>query len=130
MVAGNKSNARTALLLLVFVVILVLNLLIISDMNPHDSALNKSSRKPLIALLIPASSDVYPAPWNTTTLPIYTKMFPSLINNLDCGYRYMAVVGYKRDDSYFDTMKVLMKLSHDPSDVVVDNVVLHRVWMN
>lgn len=69
--------------------------------------LNLNEIRPLIAILTPVSSHSYPAPWNTSSLPLFTKMLPSLIENLNCEFRYVVIIGYKKGDAYYDSPEVI-----------------------
>jgi hypothetical protein len=41
-----------------------------------------------------------------SNIALFTILLPSLVRSLDCGYRYMYVMGYDSGDKFFDTKKV------------------------
>ena len=110
-------NTRTAITLLFVLGVLALNILIISDMSPVPTTATKGQGqgqgerdagyvelRPLVALLTTVTATTPRR--NTSTLPLFTTMLPSLLDTLDCEYRYLVVVGHKRGEVYYDSEQV------------------------
>jgi hypothetical protein len=101
-------NTRTAWTLVLVLVLLALNILIISDMSPANLRTEQTTEfretRPMVALLTPISAQN--SHWNVSHSALATIMLPSLTKNLNCEYRYVVVVGYKRGDVYYDTSPV------------------------
>ena len=60
---------------------------------------------PLVAILSGSTTRSETNPSNST-LSIFTIMLPSLIRSLDCGFRYLVVIGYDKGDTFYDSTKV------------------------
>jgi hypothetical protein len=62
---------------------------------------------PLIAVMAATTTRkiVEPAVAN---IALFTILLPSLVRSLDCGFRYMYVMGYDAGDKFFDTKKVML----------------------
>lgn len=109
---ASTTKARMAFIALFVFTVLALNILIISDMahssvkSPGlpDYAIGARDMRPLVALLVPVSWGSI-ASRNVSSVPLFSKTFPSLIAGLNCEYRYMVVIGYRNDD-YFGTLQV------------------------
>jgi hypothetical protein len=111
---ASTFNSRTALTLLFVLLVLLLNLLIILDISPTDAPDLLSQQKglrderPLVAVLVQASSTAYTPPYNAASFTLYSTMLPSLVESLNCDYRYIVVVGYEAGDGYFDSPQVII----------------------
>ena len=60
---------------------------------------------PLIAILVATTSRTVYRP-AIPNLSLFQLLLKSLIRSLDCGFRYVVVVGYDRGDVFFDTIPV------------------------
>jgi hypothetical protein len=78
---------------------------IVCNATNYDKSQVSNSPLPLIAIIVATTSrNIYrPA---VTNLSLFQLLFKSLIRSLDCGYRYLVVVGYDRGDIFFDTKPV------------------------
>jgi hypothetical protein len=78
---------------------------IVCNASNYDQSQVSDSPLPLIAIIVATTSrNVYrPA---ITNLSLFQLLLKSLIRSLDCGYRYLVVVGYDRGDIFFDTKPV------------------------
>jgi hypothetical protein len=61
--------------------------------------------QPLIAILSGSTSRSENNPSNST-LSVFTIMLPSLMRSLDCGFRYVVVIGFDKGDPFYDSKKV------------------------
>ena len=43
---------------------------------------------------------------STKNLAVFSFLLPSLTRTVDCGYRYLFVLGYDKGDPYFDNAAV------------------------
>ncbi len=68
---------------------------------PHCDDEHKES-KDLIAIMAATTTRnvLNPSPGR---LSLFNMLFPSLMRSVDCGYRYMFVLGYDAGDPYYDT---------------------------
>ena len=64
--------------------------------------LNNTSKVSLIAIMAATSSRGVASP-STQSFSIFTMFLPSLVRTVDCGFRYMCVLGYDVGDAYFDS---------------------------
>jgi hypothetical protein len=71
----------------------------------ESSALPLPVVQPLVAVLAGSTSRKEEHPSNAT-LSAFTVMLPSLMRSLDCGFRYVVVLGYDKGDSFYDSEKV------------------------
>jgi hypothetical protein len=71
----------------------------------NNSTVDSSLTPPLIAILSGSTSRKEPNPSNKT-LSVFTIMLPSLLRSLDCGFRYVVVIGYDKGDKFYDSDKV------------------------
>lgn len=65
-----------------------------------------SSQQPLLIAIMAASTTrkiIDPSPDN---IALFTYMLPSLIRTIDCGFRYMYVLGYDKGDPFYDSDEV------------------------
>lgn len=60
---------------------------------------------PLIAVLAATTTRKIVDP-SVSNIALFTILLPSLVRSLDCGFRYMYVMGYDSGDKFFDTKKV------------------------
>jgi hypothetical protein len=71
----------------------------------RSATTSASAELPIVAILtVLSSSNVSDA--SNQTLPLFTLMLPSLMLSLDCGYRYVVVVGHDEHDEFYDTEQV------------------------
>jgi hypothetical protein len=70
--------------------------------NESIADLSSSGSLSLIAIMVATTSYTEPFP-SPSKLSLFTLMFPSLIRSLDCGFRYIVVIGYDDDDIYFSS---------------------------
>ena len=61
---------------------------------------------PLIAIMAATTTRKIVEP-STSTIALFTILLPSLVRSLDCGYRYLYVLGYDAGDKFYDTKKVI-----------------------
>ena len=107
------SNPQILFATVLFILsMLAWNIIILSDMSSADKPEQHPTGsvgdfRPLVAVMTPVASDSYPAPWNSTSLPLFTKMLPSLIENLNCEFRYVVMIGYRKGDAYYDSPEVI-----------------------
>lgn len=69
------------------------------------SSLSARSVNPLIAIMSGSTSRKEKRPSNAT-LSMFTVMLPSLMRSLDCGFRYVVVIGYDQGDPFYDSNEV------------------------
>lgn len=76
-------------------------------LQPIPDCLNESMSHlaPLIAV-ISASTSRNEGNASCASLSVFTLMLPSLIRSLDCGFRYMVVIGYDVGDKFYDSDQV------------------------
>lgn len=70
--------------------------------NTSSSVSVSFSAQPLIAIILAATSRGA----SDKKLGLFTLLLPSLNRTLDCGLRYLVVVGYDQGDEYYDTSQV------------------------
>jgi len=63
---------------------------------------------PLIAVLAATTTRKIVDP-SISNIALFTILLPSLVRSLDCGYRYLYVMGYDAGDKFFDSKKGLVK---------------------
>jgi len=61
----------------------------------------------LIAIMAASTTRKIKEP-STSNLALFTLMLPSLIRTLDCGFRYMYVLGFDKGDPFYDSDEVCM----------------------
>jgi hypothetical protein len=61
---------------------------------------------PLIAIMAASTTRKIITP-STDNLALFTFMLPSLIRTIDCGFRYVYVLGYDKNDPFYDTEEVI-----------------------
>ena len=81
---------------------------VMSKCTPTD----KKTKEPLIAILAGTTSRKMDNP-KIEKMSLFTYLFPSLIRSLDCGFKYMFVLGYDKGDKFYDHDEVgLCELYH------------------
>ena len=73
-----------------------------SDPNP---LFNLSPQLPLISILAATTTRKIVEP-STKNLSLFTLLLPSLVRNLDCGFRYEYVLGFDQGDAFYDSKEV------------------------
>lgn len=68
---------------------------------------------PLIAIMAASTTRKVSDP-STGNLALFTLMLPSLIRTLDCGFRYIYVLGFDKGDPFYDTDEVMSAFSLFP----------------
>ncbi len=63
-------------------------------------------KMPLIAIMAASTTRKIITP-STDNLALFTFMLPSLIRTIDCGFRYVYVLGYDKNDPFYDTEEVI-----------------------
>lgn len=61
---------------------------------------------PLIALMAATTTRKVTNP-STSNLALFSYLLPSLLRTVDCGFKYMYVLGYDQDDPFYDSAKGL-----------------------
>mmetsp|Transcript_15732 Transcript_15732/g.23650 ORF Transcript_15732/g.23650 Transcript_15732/m.23650 type:complete len:493 (-) Transcript_15732:271-1749(-) len=72
-------------------------------------ASNYDASSPLIAVMAGSTTRGL-AEINVDSLALFTLLFPSLIRSLDCGYRYVFVLGYDVGDPFYDSSEGMSKV--------------------
>lgn len=72
------------------------------DPNP---LFNLSPQLPLISILAATTTRKIVDP-GTKNLSLFTLLLPSLVRNLDCGFRYEYVLGFDEGDAFYDSKEV------------------------
>lgn len=72
------------------------------DPNP---LFNLSPQLPLISILAATTTRKIFEP-STKNLSLFTLLLPSLVRNLDCGFRYEYVLGFDEGDAFYDSKEV------------------------
>lgn len=72
----------------------------------YNESVKQKSELPLIAIMAATTTRNVKSP-STNSLSLFTLMLPSLIRTLDCGYRYVYVMGYDRGDQFYDSERGL-----------------------
>ena len=70
-----------------------------------ENVVSMTQSYPLVAILSGSTSRSETKPSNST-LSLFTIMLPSLMRSLDCGFRYLVVIGYDKGDKFYDSAKV------------------------
>lgn len=90
--------------------------------NKTGAKNRESINLPSIAILVPVSSkDVSFTSFNET-LPLFATLLPSLVQSLDCGFRYIAVVGYPEHDHFYDSQQVRIVAGDLSTSIYVSSV--------
>lgn len=71
----------------------------------YKRSIEVNSSFPLIAILAATTSRTIYRP-AIQNLSLFQLLLKSLIRSLDCGFRYLVVVGYDRGDIFYDTIPV------------------------
>jgi hypothetical protein len=79
----------------------------------HQSS---KSKDPLIAVMAGTTSRKVLNP-STKTMSLFNYLLPSLVRSLDCGFRYVFVLGYDAGDPFYDTEEVCSPM---PYTVIID----------
>ncbi len=92
----------------------------ISQCNATNSEKKKKKKKkaakgnsklPLIAIMAATTSRKMTNP-STKMMSLFNYLLPSLIRSLDCGFRYMFVMGYDKGDKFYDNDEVSTVIRH------------------
>lgn len=75
----------------------------------YQQSTQPNSLFPLIAILVATTSRTIYRP-SIQNLSLFQLLLKSLIRSLDCGFRYLVVVGYDRGDIFYDTIPVSILL--------------------
>jgi hypothetical protein len=75
-----------------------------TPINPETYP-NMSPSLPLIAIMAATTTRKIDNP-STSTLSLFNYLLPSLIRTLDCGFRYEYVLGYDKEDPFYDSDEV------------------------
>lgn len=67
--------------------------------------LESSEKFPLIAVMAATTTRRVSDP-HVQKIALFTLLLPSLIRSLDCGYRYVYVMGYDVGDPFYDSEEV------------------------
>ena len=73
--------------------------------NLNSSSSSSSSTLPLIAILAATTTRRVIEP-HTDKIALFTLLLPSLIRSIDCGFRYVYVMGFDRGDPFYDSDEV------------------------
>lgn len=76
------------------------------ESSPDPNPLwNLSPLLPLISILAATTTRKIVAP-GTNNLSLFTLLLPSLVRNLDCGFRYEYVLGFDEGDAFYGSKEV------------------------
>lgn len=79
---------------------------------------------PLIAIMAGSTTRKVNDP-GTNTIALFTVLLPSLLRSLDCGYRYVYMLGFDTGDEYYDSdvgMSLVKKwFSKEMTEVLKEN---------
>lgn len=67
-----------------------------------NGTMEGNSSYPTIAILAASTSRTVLRP-STKSLALFQYLLPSLVTTLDCGFRYVFILGYDEGDMFFDT---------------------------
>ena len=67
----------------------------------YNNLSNNNTKLPLIAILAGSTTRKMDQP-SINKLALFNILMPSLIRSLDCGFRYLYILGYDVGDQYFD----------------------------
>jgi hypothetical protein len=70
---------------------------------------SETKRVPLIAVLAGTTTRRVTEP-HTDKIALFTLLLPSLIRSIDCGFRYVYVMGYDQGDQFYDSDAVSLHL--------------------
>lgn len=70
-----------------------------------NRSLAAPSPLPLIAIMVASATRSVVAP-SVKSLALFHYLLPSLPTTLDCGFRYVLLLGYDEGDAFFDTAQV------------------------
>ena len=73
--------------------------------NEYKAAQQDSSSFPLIAIMA-ASTTRGVGDVSMDSFSLFTMLLPSLLRSVECGYRYVFVLGYDAGDPFFDSTQV------------------------
>lgn len=95
---------------------------------PAPAAAPDAPALPLIAVMAATTTRKVAHP-STETLSLFTLLLPSLVRSLDCGFRYVYVLGYDKGDPFYDSeagMGLVKRWFHDhvEAPMAANNVAL------
>ena len=77
----------------------------VSQCGGDDYNRSLSGDFPLIAVMAATTTRKISDP-SVSNIALFTILLPSLVRSLDCGFRYMYVMGYDAGDKFYDSKKV------------------------
>ena len=86
--------------------------------NKTSSKDKSNAKDPLIAVMAGTTSRKVLNP-STKTMSLFNYLLPSLVRSLDCGFRYVFVLGYDAGDPFYDTTEVCSLLQEYIHDIYV-----------
>lgn len=81
-----------------------------TNLLSSSTSYRENSTLPLIAILAGTTTRRVTNP-HTDKIALFTLLLPSLIRSIDCGFRYVYVMGYDQGDPFYDTDAVVNKYS-------------------
>ena len=74
----------------------------ISTCKGHEKSHIPPEKLPLIAIMAASTTRNVKNP-GTSNMALFTVLLPSLLRSLDCGYRYVYMLGYDANDAFYDS---------------------------
>lgn len=81
----------------------------ISTCKGHDKEAVSPKELPLIAIMAGSTTRNVKSP-DTNTIALFTVLLPSLLRSLDCGFRYVYMLGFDAGDSFYDSDEEMLKV--------------------
>jgi hypothetical protein len=81
----------------------------ISTCKGHDKETVSPKELPLIAIMAGSTTRNVKSP-DTNTIALFTVLLPSLLRSLDCGFRYVYMLGFDAGDSFYDSDEGMLKV--------------------
>ena len=78
--------------------------LLLGNLN-KSLALDGASPFPLIAIMAASSTRAVVTP-TVKSMALFHYLLPSLTTSLDCGFRYVFILGYDEGDVFYDSPRV------------------------
>ena len=83
----------------------------LDDIKFNGSSHGVNSRNlPVIAIMAASTSRGLNETESFTHIPLFKTLFPSLLCNLDCGFKYIFVMGYDEGDNFYDSVESIDKV--------------------
>lgn len=79
----------------------------ISTCEGHEKEKTPKEDLPLIAIMAGSTTRRVENP-GTESIALFTVLLPSLLRSLDCGYRYIYMLGFDAGDGFYDSTEGML----------------------